>query len=671
MIRKRFFSILLLVCLIQLAFYLPAEAQMATGRNKFLGNIVDKGQTSMNFDMYWNQLTPGNAGKWASCEQARDDFNYWLWLDRAYSHAKQIGVPFKLHTLVWGHSSGEPAWMKSVPQNEQKAEVIEWFETVAERYPDVEMVDVVNEPLHAPPSYTAALGGAGVTGWDWVIWCFEKAREVFPNAILILNDYNILNYTNECQNYLKIIKLLQDRGLIDGVGLQGHSLESISFDTIKKNLESIAATGLDIYISEYEARGDDATQLALFKQHFPLFWEHPSVKGVTLWGYMQGEMWRSEAYLLASDGVTERPALKWLREYFNYDNSKVKYRFDTYTDGQGSVTLNPAGGLYTPAASITVTAAAADGYKFSHWTGDKGGSENPTTLSMASNRLLTAHFVEKGYVPTYTIAVSVSGEGTVTQTPQGTTFDEGTEVTLTAVPGENQRFAGWSGASTGSATTIKITMTGNKTVTANFAGIGGSGCKGETAVTMPFKQDGAGEYCWVVSGKTTNINSWNTDYIEVNGRDFTNTWTDNPPASADGKIHIHYLATVSWAHFEIEGVNGAVTPPVDAEDDPPTPAEYTLKTTVVGQGSVTPSSGTYAEGAAVTLTATPAAGYVFSGWSGAATGTAATIRITMDSNKTVTATFKAAVADTDTGTETGATPTGGGCDAWQSGGGCQ
>ncbi len=54
----------------------------------------------------------------------------------------------------------------------------------------------MNEPLHAPPSYAFALGGAGATGWDWVIKSFEMARAHFPKSELILNDYSVLSLDN-------------------------------------------------------------------------------------------------------------------------------------------------------------------------------------------------------------------------------------------------------------------------------------------------------------------------------------------------------------------------------------------------------------------------------------------------------------------------------------------
>ncbi|HOI34435.1 MAG TPA: Ig-like domain-containing protein [Mesotoga infera] len=68
---------------------------------------------------------------------------------------------------------------------------------------------------------------------------------------------------------------------------------------------------------------------------------------------------------------------------------------------------------------------------------------------------------------------------------------------------------------------------------------------------------------------------------------------------------------------------------------------YTLTTNTVGQGTVTknPSKPTYDHGEEVELTATPDEGWSFVDWSGDLSGTANPANITMDSNKTVTATF--------------------------------
>jgi len=70
---------------------------------------------------------------------------------------------------------------------------------------------------------------------------------------------------------------------------------------------------------------------------------------------------------------------------------------------------------------------------------------------------------------------------------------------------------------------------------------------------------------------------------------------------------------------------------------------YTLTTTTSPSsgGTITrsPDAASYAPGTVVTLTATPASGYTFTGWSGDLSGTTNPGAITMDANKTVTATF--------------------------------
>ncbi|MFC6223003.1 lamin tail domain-containing protein [Hymenobacter artigasi] len=74
-----------------------------------------------------------------------------------------------------------------------------------------------------------------------------------------------------------------------------------------------------------------------------------------------------------------------------------------------------------------------------------------------------------------------------------------------------------------------------------------------------------------------------------------------------------------------------------------TPTSYTLAVSSVGTGTVTknPDAASYASGTSVTLTATAGAGYQFSGWSGDATGSTNPLSVTMNGNKSITATFTA------------------------------
>ena len=64
-----------------------------------------------------------------------------------------------------------------------------------------------------------------------------------------------------------------------------------------------------------------------------------------------------------------------------------------------------------------------------------------------------------------------------------------------------------------------------------------------------------------------------------------------------------------------------------------------VSSTPASGGSVSPNGGTYDEGKEVTLAATPAQYYKFNGWSGDASGSSDHVTITVDSNKTVVASF--------------------------------
>jgi len=69
---------------------------------------------------------------------------------------------------------------------------------------------------------------------------------------------------------------------------------------------------------------------------------------------------------------------------------------------------------------------------------------------------------------------------------------------------------------------------------------------------------------------------------------------------------------------------------------------YTLTTSVAsGSGSITrnPNQSSYASGSTVTLTAVPATGYMFTGWSGDASGTTNPLTVTMSANKNISANF--------------------------------
>ncbi|MBN2637206.1 MAG: endo-1,4-beta-xylanase [Prolixibacteraceae bacterium] len=311
---------------------------LAEGSPKFLGNLMARGDED-NFHKLWNQITPENEGKWVSIGTSHDT-TQWNWggVENLYNYAKENDLIFKFHTLVWGNQ--QPTWIDNYSDEEQLMYIESWIRQVGQRFPDMEFVDVVNEALpgHNPPdgqndraNYKEALGGDGETGWDWIIKSFELARKYLPNSKLLINDYGVVDNIGATTTYIEIIQLLQERGLIDGIGIQSHrfSIQNANVETLKYNLDRMAATGLPIYPSEMdmgdnddEAPFDDQLQLETYQRVFPVFWEHPSVAGITIWGYKM-PVWQETSHLINDDG-SWRPTLKWLKEYIEETPVEIK-----------------------------------------------------------------------------------------------------------------------------------------------------------------------------------------------------------------------------------------------------------------------------------------------------------------------------------------------------------
>ncbi len=294
----------------------PASAQIAAGKAKYVGNVTGNSVPS-NFGTYWNQVTPENGSKWGSVEGTRNSMN-WAAADAAYNWAQTNGYKFKFHTFVWG--SQFPGWLTSsgLTTAQQRAEIEEWIRLACQRYPNTWAIDVVNEPIKTALPWKAALGGDGTTGWDWVITAFQIARTNCPNAKLLINEYGTENDPPVRATYKTIINLLKTRGLIDGIGIQAHyfNIDNMNRAAVTTMLNDYATLALDVHVSELDivGPGGDAGQLAKYQDVFPGFWEHSSVKGVTLWGYIVGQTWRDGTGLVTTAGV-ERPAMTWLKGY--------------------------------------------------------------------------------------------------------------------------------------------------------------------------------------------------------------------------------------------------------------------------------------------------------------------------------------------------------------------
>lgn len=334
-----------------------ANAQLNKNTCKFLGNITTSGQIqpgvgNLRYEDLWDQLTCENESKWGTIVRGKvkdvnEALSKWNWTsaDNHYKWCKQNGVLFKFHALLW--TSQWPTDLANCSPSELREQVEIWFDAVAKKYPDLAVIDVVNEALQGHAENTEngksslsfkkllsqALGNSdNPYDYKWIAEAFRMARKRFPNAVLIYNDYN--TFTWQKNEFVDLVSSLVKQGApIDAYGHQSHDLDDYykSFqitnfgNTLKEIHNNITKNGgreLQCYITEYDiSQGDENTYETIMKNTFPAMWEADFVAGVTIWGFVNGRTWRSNTGLVTSTGA-DRSGMKWLRNYMSSDKAK-------------------------------------------------------------------------------------------------------------------------------------------------------------------------------------------------------------------------------------------------------------------------------------------------------------------------------------------------------------
>ena len=357
--RSKILKGLLSAALLGGAVNAVAGPGLADGAAKFVGNITTRGQVRSDFTELWNQITAENECKWASIEGTQGRYN-WSGCDAAYNWAKKNGGHFKFHALVWG--SQYPNWLNGKSAADTKKAITNWMDAVKEHYPDLEMIDVVNEAIKSGGKYHSNYGSQGNNNiiealggdkgnYEFVAEAFRMARERWPKAILIYNDYNTVQWQKN-EGIDLIQKLKKQNAPVDAYGLQAHDMMSqgggqggtggggscLSINTLKSVLDEIwQKTQMPMFISEYDIfTSNDNVQKQCYQEQITLFMENEHVAGITLWGYIYGATWNDGSSGIIRDGK-DRAAMTWLKEYLK-SNKGVNTTGLATGEGVGEIT---------------------------------------------------------------------------------------------------------------------------------------------------------------------------------------------------------------------------------------------------------------------------------------------------------------------------------------------
>jgi len=133
------------------------------------------------------------------------------------------------------------------------------------------------------------------------------------------------------------------------------------------------------------------------------------------------------------DGVSVGAVSTYIFHNVTTDHTiSVTFAINTYTldvniVGNGSVTKNPDQQTYDHGTTVTLTATPDTGYHFVSWSGDASGTTNPLTITMDSNKSITATFV----INTYIITALADEHGSVTPVNQVVNYGDPASVTIT------------------------------------------------------------------------------------------------------------------------------------------------------------------------------------------------------------------------------------------------
>ena len=326
--------------------------------------------------------------------------------------------------------------------------------------------------------------------------------------------------------------------------------------------------------------------------------------------------------------------------YFNNGTPPSDPRISGYvrtSSGSGisgvTVTFSNSGGTDTTDSDGYYSEVVPYGWSGTATPSKADYTFSPTSKSYSNVKSNDSSENYTGYPPVYTLYVNSSSATAVpvsSSTGHGGTTNytrsglvSGTSVTLTApLTASGKTFTGWTGALTSSNRTISLSMTGNKTVTANYE---------SSSYTLSVTSSGASGV--PISSSTGHGGTTNYTKSVSSGSSVTLT----APLTASGKTFTGWTGAVTSSNRSIS-FSMNVSKTVSANYATST---HTLTTSVIGgNGTLSPASGSY--GGVVELTAVPDPGYKVKAWSGTDNDSSKgnTNTVTMNSDKSVTVEFE-------------------------------
>lgn len=290
-------------------------------------------------------------------------------------------------------------------------------------------------------------------------------------------------------------------------------------------------------------------------------------------------------------------------------------------------------------------AFAGGGNGFDHDSGNSTFDDGPASITFTAQAVDASGQASATISHTVSVIAATSVTATLSTNPTTGIAPAATTITWSSANATAVSVVGpgLSGSMTSGSQVVPDLPPGNHTYTLTAQGPGGPITRTATfSVTSTGPTVSASITATPASGTApvTATISWNT----VNASSVTVSGPGVSSTATNGVQTVGALPPGSYAYaITAQGSGGPITRRVLV--DVTSPVAFALTTSASDGGSVTPG-GSYAPGTIVTISAGPDATHRFTGWSGDATGSAASIAITMDRAKFAQANFMAKATQT-------------------------
>jgi endo-1,4-beta-xylanase len=274
-------------------------------------SLVERGPRAMRpadrkkylqiLEQNFNHAVHENALKWYDCEKSEGKVDYSL-ADGIWELCHERNISMRGHCIFWEKEELNLPWVRALENDRLRAALVRRALGVTGHFKGrISEFDLNNEMINGE-FFQRRFGYGIISEMAWM------AKAGNPDAVLYVNDYGILyDYGFNLDSYVMQIRNLLANGVpIGGIGVQGHSgalhQPGLSAEHVQDALNRLSVFGLPIKITECLFDMDDEeTQAAEMRKIFPIYFAHPGVEGILIWGFWAGDHWRPWSALWRKD----------------------------------------------------------------------------------------------------------------------------------------------------------------------------------------------------------------------------------------------------------------------------------------------------------------------------------------------------------------------------------